>query len=745
MLLHYLKIGIRQLTKHRIQTLISILGISAGLLCFSICSYYGRMMNIGNKDFPTYERMAEIRTVDESNRSWETGIPPKDFYHKIGTEYYEAMAFYVNASSRVKLNDDLYIRTKQTECNPDFFKVFPAHCVAGSLHGFDLSQQVAVVTTDFVKKYGGSQSPIGKTIRKDNEESYTIIAVIQPYPVGMNNYPEAYEVFFPLKENFSFGRHKLLLRKPEDIQRLSQRLVQVDLFSGKQERTPLVVLENQQKKEGGSEMIWIAALGFFVLLTSMINFFSFNVGSFANRYKEFSLRSTLGGKPKGLFTLLFMEQSLVILFGAFVTFAASETLLPWMISTLPNEARSELVLDMGLLWRYIGQYLVLLLLLSALVASLSARHVSRQVAMQAMRGGSTTGRRHVLRNVLLGVQFFFSLLFIIGIGGMQLQMRAYEKRANPQMSIKEKENIIVLNLRGNQYLERHFEELMKFLRTQRWSDQMAYLGSDYSNEYGFLEVRMVSEEYFDLMKMEKHHQPGEPFCYVNQALGESMRNDSMPDIFRRNNLLHPIKGVVPLRAESSRSESLAFLPFPADGVVEKVYLRILPDANRKEVIAALTKEMNKYLPVNEPYEFETLYDEQVGMVLYVLMGLFVVCSVICIVITILGVYGTISMDTAHRQKEVAIRKVNGAKLPDIYWIFGKNYLLLFVVSSLLSTTLSLFVLVMGSQHDVILFSYTHPWLWVFPLGLMGAVITLTISWQIYRISRQNPAEVIKSE
>lgn len=49
----------------------------------------------------------------------------------------------------------------------------------------------------------------------------------------------------------------------------------------------------------------------------------------------------------------------------------------------------------------------------------------------------------------------------------------------------------------------------------------------------------------------------------------------------------------------------------------------------------------------------------------------------------LGIYGAISIDTVRRQKEVAIRKINGARLLNIYWLFGKTYLILFLISSIL--------------------------------------------------------------
>ena len=43
-----------------------------------------------------------------------------------------------------------------------------------------------------------------------------------------------------------------------------------------------------------------------------------------------------------------------------------------------------------------------------------------------------------------------------------------------------------------------------------------------------------------------------------------------------------------------------------------------------------------------------------------LKGIILFFSIVSLLITLLGVYSTITLDTERRQKEVAIRKVNGA-------------------------------------------------------------------------------------
>ena len=179
--------------------------------------------------------------------------------------------------------------------------------------------------------------------------------------------------------------------------------------------------------------------------------------------------------------------------------------------------------------------------------------------------------------------------------------------------------------------------------------------------------------------------------------------------------------------------------------IGKIYIQLASNVSHKDIEAEMAGEINQYLPQNEPFEFISLYREQIGLRTISLIWLFIVCSSICLLITMLGIYGAISIDTVRRQKEVAIRKINGARLLNIYWLFGKTYLILFLISSILGSLSSLFIMITGSQHKIILFDYANPWLWIYSLLLLIIIIAGTVSWQIYHIARTNPAEVIKNE
>ena len=113
-----------------------------------------------------------------------------------------------------------------------------------------------------------------------------------------------------------------------------------------------------------------------------------------------------------------------------------------------------------------------------------------------------------------------------------------------------------------------------------------------------------------------------------------------------------------------------------------------------------------------------------------------------ILITLLGVYSAITLDTERRQKEVAIRKVNGAGLKQIIILFARTYIYQLVLSATMAFPLCYAILQLWKNMYIVFFN-DGPLFWI---SIFVAVITtLTIIFRILKIARTNPAEVIKNE
>jgi ABC-type antimicrobial peptide transport system permease subunit len=125
----------------------------------------------------------------------------------------------------------------------------------------------------------------------------------------------------------------------------------------------------------------------------------------------------------------------------------------------------------------------------------------------------------------------------------------------------------------------------------------------------------------------------------------------------------------------------------------------------------------------------------------------VICTVftgIAILIGALGVLGVSLFDIRRRRKEIAIRKVNGATITDIIRLLLKKYLAVQAIAFVLATPVALFVI--HRYLDNFAFRAPVSW-WIFAVALTVtvAISLLTLLFQAGRASRENPADVVKTE
>lgn len=67
-----------------------------------------------------------------------------------------------------------------------------------------------------------------------------------------------------------------------------------------------------------------------------------------------------------------------------------------------------------------------------------------------------------------------------------------------------------------------------------------------------------------------------------------------------------------------------------------------------------------------------------------LMKLLSIVSLTCVIISIFGVFSLVTLSCEQRQKEIAIRKVNGAQVCHILRMFFQEYLLLMTISAVVA-------------------------------------------------------------
>lgn len=149
-------------------------------------------------------------------------------------------------------------------------------------------------------------------------------------------------------------------------------------------------------------------------------------------------------------------------------------------------------------------------------------------------------------------------------------------------------------------------------------------------------------------------------------------------------------------------------------------------------------DINYSIYFTEDRYFESLEKER--HLTNLILGL----GVVCMIISVFGIWSMMSLACQERRREIAVRKVHGARVRDILSIFARDYGQMLLASVLLS-------FVTG-------FLFMHRWLQQFPrqtviswwiyagiLVTMALVICLTVGNKVLKTASENPADVIKSE
>jgi len=166
----------------------------------------------------------------------------------------------------------------------------------------------------------------------------------------------------------------------------------------------------------------------------------------------------------------------------------------------------------------------------------------------------------------------------------------------------------------------------------------------------------------------------------------------------------------------------------------------------EEVSAWIEQKLREALPSSVKPKIGTLQKdiEEYQALENNLKGIILFFSGVCLIITLLGVYSAITLDTERRQKEVAIRKVNGAGLKKIIALFARLYVHLLAISAIFAFPIVYLILQQWKQMYLVFFNDGILYWGSILLGVTS-ITALTVIFRILKIARINPATSIKSE
>lgn len=789
MLKHYFLSAWRNIIKYRNQSLICILGLAVGLVCFCLCLYFFRFIENTDKEVPRYEHISEVILHNVKDGFDFSGTPAF-----AANELREKQIAAAQAITTVTFCEkrNLAIPTEKqrrlpyvlntVETDTAFFSVFNYPFIYGDKLSLSQPNSIILTRSAAVRLFGNT-NPVGTkiystqrlytspdTTPEEGGVAYTIQGVTEDLPLNCSiSFLRPLDIIivndseglFSNKElqSAQTGCNTYMLLHPSVSRETINEQMKGYIFPFAGEKNYTVRLKPMGKEYIHNSAFFtlgwfIFVIGWLILLSAALNFFTFISGSFYNRIKEYSIRKEIGSRNNHLFFLLFTEIFLMIIFTLVVAFCITELLSPYLTFEF-----------MGALFTFPTRILFvdllttqsIIMLISLLICAGITIRLNKINLQTGLYGGKAGNNKHWIRNFMLGIQFFICILFITGSIALQLQANKISHTLFNTLTDKEKECIFEIKANYPQLKGMHATLINEITKNGNITETLCsesslfsstYTGIKLENADRHLEAQLiqVAGNFFSFfhIPLQGNIYLKENQIVITQSSARKMENKVIGQSLHRYNDILEVCGV----SEDINTQAYNqydFFLITQNKRTGYLYVKCLK-GKEKETAQYLADIMKKFLPSSIRPEINSLNSkikqhQMVETQIYKVLSFFAVVSLI---ITLLGILSTITLDTERRKKEVAIRKINGANIGTIITLFCRFYLIVLITATLFAYPILFIGINQWLQGYTVRFNYNSLF-WISIFVLFALLTFTTIIFHILRIARTNPAEVIKSE
>lgn len=787
MIKHCLKIAIRNLVKYKVQSAVSILGLAVGFVCFSLSLYWIHYEMTYDHFRQDADRIYMVRTNDEYTEGKISTRVPYSLAAYLAQHFPDiavAAPFHL-ISERISVNDK-YQDAVFSSADSAWMNLMDIRIIKGN-RNFMLPKDNAeiAITEEAAKKWLRTEDPIGKEV-KMLRRTKKICAIVQAenrhtnFPFDFIGNPE-------LGKTWWYITWSILIKvKPDtDIEELESKinanlpaeLKQVTLTRKTGiERiilTPLSKLhyakDFRDDKEAGitfQYIIYFSIADILIITCALINYLTLFINRMRVRQREMTLRMIHGANIRSLVSLLTVEFLLLLACAVTTGFLLIEICFPSFIElTGIDTAKSSLY---GEAFLFIG--LISLIILTAIIGLLYILyHRSLHLSLRYNTGRSTGTQ---LRRGSIVLQLFVCLSFI-GCTVLINQQLDYLRHRDLGLKIKNRGSFSVMGDMDYTPLIRKIKELPMITEVMQPDyypivSQLTAIGQ-FDNWEGldipidtpvpvklflgkedffrFYDITLLAGEWLDDLSTYED-------IIINESLARRMGWSPQEAIGKhiiQSYITYTIVGVV-----KDCHYGAPTLPIPHTGFLVGEQMGLMQRSAgilfkykegtwnecRKALEHLYQTECSpeNILRLNSEEEVYNNYLRSEEM----LTRLLSFASLVCILTAMFGIYSLVTLTCEQRRKEIAIRKVNGATVWSILFLFFREYLIMLCIAALFAFPITYVIIKQWILNYVRQVSISPL---PFILILIGLALTVIagISWRVWKAANENPAEVIKNE
>ncbi len=787
MIAHYLKVAVRNLLKYKVQSIISIVGLAIGLATFSLSSIWLKYELTYDTHWPDAERIYQVGMlregkIEQFNRYL---FPPiADGLKQQYPEVEEACAFYTTTHAIGKVAHILVDTT--------YSRIFPQTILKGT-NQFLYQPGMAGITESAAKRLFGTTDVLGDTIR-GVQDKLTICALLKDAN-NHSNYP--YEVVSSLQNkkdtNYPMVNVFVKLHPNTDVEALADKLKSheqemSETFADGSTQTstlmqpliiaPLTAMHYTHNR--GSDAIRLEhirmfnVVGLVVVLCALLNYLILYVIRLYIRRREMTLRRVHGAGEGSLLRMTMTE--LLLLIGISTCFGLLITELLFR----PFKEIAGIDEGSGFLYRESAIYMSIVILLSLLLSGIMLLLQQRRSHRESLLPIASSGGIFTFRRVAMGVQLFISIFVLFATFTLQKQLRQlhHSDDMGVNLNVIMGEGWITWAERPTEEIDGVMEEIpyINYYKTEHYPFDARTI------RYGSTNINFVNERKEEQMiKGTVYKISNDAYrVYGLQAVaGEIPAESNVENGCWINESFASQMGITPTEAIGQSIDASYHGPGIIRGVIKNISISpIIPSPPAVYIISTkdevglgprynyrlrfltsdikdmkvLGDSVTNYLKRKYPNEENLSMDfytigEDIERALQserVLMKLLGIASGVCIFITLFGIFSMVSLTCERRRKEMAIRKVHGAKIRDIIGLFAKEYGILLLVSAVVAFSVGYAVMKQWLQTYVIQTTISW-WIYAAILAAVTQMIVLCVGYRVWKAANENPADVVKSE
>lgn len=789
MLKNYLKVAWRSLIRNFSFSIINILGLAIGMASAILILLWVQNEMSHDRFHAKKDRLYRLNNRDSFNGEvWAWPTTPKAMVPALKQEYPDVEdAVRVNDARFLFTVGDKHINLDGVFTDPGFLTTFSFPLVQGLTNALNGNYNI-VLTRKGAEKLFGDEDAMGKVVRLDSTDNFTVAGVLADLP---NNTVFEFDYLLPWSymkklgwDDTAWGNNSIqsfVVLKPgvkqaEFDKKIDQITIKhrnsandnggsTHVFTQLFSDTWLYSKAENGKYVGGriSMVSLFTVIAGIILLIACINFMNLSTARSEKRAKEVGIRKAVGA-PKRLLVMQFIGESIMLAFFAgIIAIVLVELSLP----AFNNLVSKNIYIPFAdpFYWLVATCFIIFTGLLAG---SYPAFYLSAFKPVKVLKGTFKAANAQITpRKILVIVQFTFAIALVICTVVVLKQIKHAQARDAGYV----KDNLIYVPLQGE--INKHYDliksELLRKGVAVAVTKSMSRITSRNSDGWGFSWsgstendkkmdfVRMASDADFvkamgvNLIQGRdidiKAYPADSTALLLNETAVKAMRlQNPLGQIIKGDGRDWHVVGVIKDFIYASPYEKVdQLMVFGPQAWFNGMHIKLnnqRPVAKNLAMAEQIFKESNPQYPfdykfMDEDYARKFKNEKRIGS----LAGLF---AGLTIFISCLGLFGLSTYMAENRIKEIGVRKVLGASVLNITALLSRDFLKLVVISIVIASPIAWWMMNSWLQGYAYKISIS---VWVFVMAGLAAmsIALLTISFQSVKAAMANPIKNLRSE